>query len=270
MAADTSGAMDRPPESHLEDGPQRPVTEITTQVSGGRFIPTFSEPEHWEGGSFGEHADVAKATGLHPEYVDRLMKNLPVTGPDIHVGRARTARTARMDGPNQVPTTQGDMGSRYSPPTLFIQSPKRVTVDRMFSDPSMPTGTALSLAAMAMRDHHVEELIPSEDLSEHSSKLVQHAKKLGVIKDNKYNAEAEPTNDIKKQSHTVDANSGWGKDTYGEEGRGIGATLHKASERDVFGAQQAVRKIIRGRSSKGSPKISSQFDTPLPGMEGFV
>lgn len=283
MAADTSGAMDRPPESHLQDMQQRPISEMSTQIEGGRYIPTFSEPEHWEGGSFTEHAETARQTGLHPEYLNRL----DTEGRSYHPTDSRRQLSMQLEYARSTPSERkwqedhmfSDLQKDYSvdtknpalnPSTLFIQTPKKVTVDRLFSDPAMPAKTALNLAAMAMNDHNVEQLTPSGDLSEHSSKLVQHAKKLGVIADNPYNKEAEQTNDITKQSHTVDAYRGWTEDTYGEEGRGIGATLHRASASDVFSAQQKVRKIIRGRSSKGSPKISSQFDVPLPGMEGFI
>lgn len=282
MAADTSGAMDRPPESHLQDMQQRPISEMSTQVEGGRYIPTFSEPEHWEGGGFTEHAETAKQTGLHPEYLNRL----DTEGRSYHPTDSRRQLSMQLEYARSTPSERRWQQDNFfgpgvdpgvdpknpalSPSTLFIQTPKKVTVDRLFSDPAMPAGTALSLAAMAMNDHHVEQLTPSEDLSAHSSKLVQHAKKLGVIADNPYNKDAEQKNDIEKQSHTVDAYRGWTEDTYGEEGRGIGATLHRASASDVFAAQQKVRKIVRGRSSKTSPKISSQFDVPLPGMEGFV
>ena len=283
MAADTSGAMDRPPESHLQDMHQRPVTEMTTEVEGGRYVPTFSEPEHWEGGSFAEHGEAARQTGLHPEYLNRLENegsSQSYTDPrkilSIQLKYARSTPEERKQQqvkdftPLHRSPALDPNNPALNPSTLFTQTPKKVTVDRLFSDPAMPAGTALSLAAMAMNDHNVEQLTPSDDLSVHSSRLVQHAKKLGVISDNRHNKEAEPRNDIEKSSHTVDAYRGWDGDTYGEEGRGIGATLHKASENDVFAAQQKVRKIVRGRSSKASPKISSQFDVPLPGMEGFV
>ena len=235
LAADTSGAKDRDGVGP-EDEKQRPITEMNIEVHGGRFIPTFSEREHWEGGSFSDFDAIARQTGLHPEYVQQ---------------------------------TQYE-GADISPSTLFIQEPKEIKVNRMFSDPSMPQSTALNLAAMAMNDYHVGKLTPSDDLSQYSSRLVKSAKKLGVIEDNEYNPDADVRNDIEKEPQSVGVSKWSSDDYYTEQGRGVGATLHKVPQRDVLLAQQKVRKIVRGRSSQGSPKISSQFDTPLPGMEGFV
>jgi hypothetical protein len=87
-------------------------------------------------------------------------------------------------------------------PMFSVKEKKPAQIDWLASTPehSHLVGPLLGLAAKHVADNGWD-LSYSDDLSEDSSKVVQHALKLGLVQPNPGNPDAEPTNQIASDEH---------------------------------------------------------------------
>ena len=137
-----------------------------------------------------------------------------------------------------------------APNEMFTHRPSMIS--GLFSDPSM-THHVGNLLGAAVNEHRRREgsstsmPLPSDDLSAHSSKLINRARTKGVnIPINPENKGSEPTNDISMSSQFMSRNT--------QDDMGIKPMAD--SERQA--AKATFREIMRGpKPSKVSPQ---QFD----------
>lgn len=229
-------------------------------------------------------AVVAKDTGLDEEFVKKAYNTNTVTD-DRLIDRLHTATTiashlnihqARM---SQNPDyfkhkinrdTHRDLGISYAkqirqinkrtPMELFHHEPASTEVTHAYSDPTMRATVPILGAYSHMTLNPTGDLIASNDLSEHSSAMVHHARDLNLpVRTNPSNRHADVTNDIDfatRRTHPVSV-----------EAKGF----KEIPKSDIKAAKQHYRNL-RG---KNSDKMSPQFDevaTPhpqLPGMENY-
>lgn len=137
-----------------------------------------------------------------------------------------------------------------SPNEMFTHHPS--TINGLYSDPSM-THHVGNLLGAAINEHRRREgsstsmPLPSDDLSAHSSKLINRARSKGVkVPINPENKGSEPTNDISMNSQFMS------RDTQGEMG------IKPMSDSERQAGKATFREIMRGpKPSNVSPQ---QFD----------
>jgi len=148
--------------------------------------------------------------------------------------------------------------------TLFDTHPEQLKVKELFADAKMDI-PAMNLVGIAKSKYPNAAIVPGNDLSVHSSKLVKNAVSRGLISSNPQNPDAEVTNNIDesfRNRRTVDALP-----------RGYSELGLILSPDAVDKGKQEVRKMLRANkptrnNTPVTPKgLSAQF---LPGMEGFV
>jgi len=268
----------------------RPFAQISTTIDPAKHIPTIGSGEevinphngqkHWM-------SSVASALGVHPHYAEHVFDSYLNWDDGGYDGPIADSLRETQDGYYQDKDGNKVFGidpqrkrsfdrhveklrkaPEFSPETLFVDKPNKVTVGQLFADPTMTT-QAMTLGAISMDSNAVSKVTPDDSLSQYSSRLVNHAKKFGLIEDNPLNADAEQTNNIPKRDLFFEPgdikNRGKGKINIPS----FGDNFTEIPENEVFRAQQIMRQRIRGGRSKRSPKMSNQFDVPLPGMENF-
>lgn len=227
-------------------------------------------------------AVVAKATGIDEEFVkkafnttyasdDRLvnrLQNATTTASHINIHQARMSQNPDYFKHQINRDTYRELGITYAkqikqinkrtPMELFHHEPASTEVTHAYSDPSMRATVPIlgSYAHMSLNPTGV--LTASEDLSEHSSSMVHHAKNLNLpVRANPSNKTAEVTNDIDlvpRRTHPASV-----------EAKGF----QEIPKSEIKAAKQHYR-TLRGRSTN---KMSEQFDSvphpQLPGMENY-
>lgn len=174
-----------------------------------------------------------------------------------------------LNAKNWATDTSGDLYASgkntlhpyFDQDTLFDTVPSNTEITRMFADPSM-LSTALTMVQLAKNKHKPEVLMADDDLSAHSSKLVQNAASRGLVQTSKTNPDAKPNNDIEKVNRWVGRNE---VDYYKEK-------MQPVTQGEVMVAQNDVRQSLRNSRKRNNTPVtkkglSNQF---LPGMEGFV
>lgn len=252
---------------HDEDDTQeRPYALVTAKHTPGKFVVPYSNTN-----------DLNEDTGLSHEYLDHLRSRLDEIPPENRTEDDKAASDALiyLDAPyyseRELGRSMAKTNPHFQPSTLFEHIPSSTKIESMMSDPSM-SHTAMTLAALAKRDFKAEKLTASEDLSVHSSPLVQHAVQRGLpVETSASNPNARVTNDIDKYTRnkrTISAK-------YQDNPWGLDQPDTLISPEEVKGAREDIRgwlregrsKTVRNTKPVTSKGLSNQF---LPGMEGFV
>lgn len=227
-------------------------------------------------------AVVANATGIDEDFVKKAY-NLPFTSNDRLVNRLQNATTtashlnihqARMSqNPDYLKhqinrDTHRELGITYAkqirqlnkrtPMELFHHEPASTEVFHAYSDPSMRATVPILGAYAHMTLNPTGMLTASEDLSEHSSSMVHHAKDLNLpVRANPSNRAADVTNDIDfapRRTHPASVEA---------------KRFEEIPKSDIKAAKQHYR-TLRGRNTN---KMSEQFESiphpQLPGMENY-
>lgn len=294
-----------------EDTNFHPFGEVQVYHRPESFAANVGNSDYWGEEVKHSHATLAKALGVHPSLVSRVLRHASDTreleedhglSPEPGHLPARTlVRTIKQNkditdwdtGTRvRVPASETNprfnehvallsQDKRFNPETLFETIPSQLKVEGAFMDPNI-NNSAATLIKLAHNDFPGTELVPSDNLSPHSSKLVKNALEKGLIKRNMYNPTAEVTNesDFEPMLTTKDAKGLYTTDSF-RTTRGMEEIPHeKAVE-----AYEQVKDVLRGRPRRNTqpvtPKgLSDQFvpvsvtkrsaSRPmLPGMEGY-
>jgi hypothetical protein len=208
---------------------------------------------------------------LHIEHLIRQNKDLP----DRQTGNIIPASVSNPDFHTDVQLLSND--PRFNPETLFDLQPETLKVENAFTDPKM-NKSVTTMIQLAQNDFPDAQLIPSSNLSPHSSKLVKNALSKGLIKPNAINSTGEITNDADFDEMVTYPSHDSFRHTLG---------LSEVPQHESVQAYEQIKDVLRGRprqvrnNQPVTPKgLSDQF-TPvsvtkrsatlptLPGMEGF-
>lgn len=246
--------------------PGHPYAVMGLSVTKRSFVPHFGEvdgPHRFKG--------VAKELGVHPEYLSHLYytgTNNWNDGVTHNIAKAVDADNyEEMDRHIEWLKKQPEL----KPQTLFTEIEPTAQVTSFFSHSTMTT-PAMTMGALAMNATGASHLIADDDLSSHSSRLAEHAQRLGVVKANEDNPDMDVTNDFgfEDENYTVHP------DDIQTRSDGTVVVHHQRMveipEHEVAQARQTMRQILRGNRPAPAPKknLSPQFDHPkLPGLEDF-
>jgi hypothetical protein len=148
--------------------------------------------------------------------------------------------------------------------TLFDTHPEQLKIKELFADTKMDI-PAMNLVGIAKSKYPNASIVPSNDLSVHSSNLVKNAVNRGLISPNPDNPDAYVTNNVDYNERS--------RRTLGAVPREYSELGLMLSPDAVDKGKQEVRKMLRANkptrnNTPVTPKgLSAQF---LPGMEGFV
>jgi hypothetical protein len=148
--------------------------------------------------------------------------------------------------------------------TLFDTHPEQLKVKELFADTKMDI-PAMNLVGIAKSKYPNAAIVPSNDLSVHSSNLVKNAVNRGLISPNPNNPDADITNNVDYNERS--------RRTLGAVPREYSELGLMLSPDAVDKGKQEVRKMLRANkptrnNTPVTPKgLSAQF---LPGMEGFI
>ena len=197
---------------------------------------------------------------LHSENSGMIREQVQAFGDYLpHLGAHRSATMAVHHTPaKERPTydeTNPDVPNRRTPTQLFTHTPAETEVVSAFSHSEMRT----TLPIMASYLHRkYGNLTASSDLSEHSSKMVEHAQKLGLpVKTHEDNPHAEVTND-------------YGFNDYENIGHlpFTGLRGYKEIPTGEIAAAKEHYRELRGYKKPVPKHMGPQFTQPqLPGME---
>lgn len=133
---------------------------------------------------------------------------------------------------------------------VFHQPPR---IDSLFADPSMNTEAMnlVGIAAHESKKRYGREPIPDSDLSEHSSRMVQHLVNLGITKNTKPPKWQEP-NEIQKGPRLLQLND-----------YELGVTS-PMSDRDVSEGRDYLRtKLKDARAAKAKSRVETNLSQQL-------
>jgi hypothetical protein len=133
---------------------------------------------------------------------------------------------------------------------VFHQPPR---IDSLFADPSMNTEAMnlVGIAAHESKKRYGEEPIPDSDLSEHSSRMVQHLVNLGITKTTKPPEGQEP-NEIQKVSRLSQLN---------DHERRVTSPM---SDKDVSEGRDYLRtKLKDARAAKAKSRVETNLSQQL-------
>ena len=177
-----------------------------------------------------------------------------------HLGAHRSATMTVYHTPaSEQPTydeTNPDVPNRGTPTQLFTHTPAETEVVSAFSHSKM-RGTLPIMASYLHKKYG--DLTASSDLSEHSSRMVEHAQRLGLpVKTHEDNPHAEITNDFDFNDYDNLRHIPYTKV------RGV----TEIPEHEIKASKKHY-KDIRGIIKKPKSHMGPQFTQPqLPGMEG--
>ena len=247
---------------------RRPMANVGVSYKPGKFIIP------WQQEGKENRVDPNNVTGLSEDYLSGVVSNIYVKNEEDLTGDDEDAENIirRLNSDN--PQKQAWAEQRYDkavndwqnphfyPEKLFEHKPSSMTIDSMFSDPSMRS-SAMTLAALAKRRTGAQVVRASDDLSEFSSRLTKSAMERGLpVVTHPHNPDARITNmgDLIEQSTP--------SEFINEENYGPLVPVHEveAAKRDL---REMLRpqKTVRNAQPVTSKGLSQQF---LPGMEGFV
>lgn len=171
-------------------------------------------------------------------------------------------QTLRQSGIDYAKNYSKLQSALPQPTELFTHIPGQTVVHEAFSDPSMRATIPIMGAYFHQK---YGTLTASSDLSEHSSKMVRHAKKLDLpVVTHGANPSAVRSNDLgfmRMNADYTDRMIGYSSLTKKEE----------LSPEEVASAKKHYRTIRGIGKSQEEPKsLGPQFQQPkLPGMENF-
>lgn len=146
---------------------------------------------------------------------------------------------------------------------LFDEHPGKVHVTGAFFDDrirhAFPT-----MAALIKNDYPGKTIVASSDLSKHSSSIAKKFAKMGVIEPSENNPDFVQTN-----THDFENLSSYDPDFVEDL---YGSSAKKVNERDILGAKDTLRGILKSNRNikrpRSSEKLSPQFEQlKLPGID---
>lgn len=245
--------------------PGHPYAVMNIGITPRSFIPNFGESE----GNPDSYSETAKELGVHPEYLRHLHDSGTGNWDDV-LGQSITRAVFPDDEDDRKAQIKWlKKQPELKPQTLFTETEPSVHVRTLFSHSTMTT-PAMTLGALAMNATGASHLTADEDLSPHSSRLAEHAQRLGVVQASTENPDMDVTNDydfeddmyIVSPSDLPNANE---PHAYISNQRMIEIPQHEVAQ-----ARQTMRQILRGNRPDPKKNLSPQFDHPkLPGLEDF-
>ena len=183
-------------------------------------------------------------------------------------------RKQNIEGAKAISALRKDPA--LAPNQLFTSNPANLEVDYADFDPRARTLFPTAVALMSQSVGH-PQIVASDDLSAHSSAIVQSAAQKGMVVPHNHNQDMRVTNDMMYKTRTADPSAlqdvdqGFG-DRIQVSGQGYMSGFSRVPDEDVASARGHLRTMLRGdrpQKAPASPKpnMSQQF---LPGMEGFV
>jgi hypothetical protein len=234
-----------------------PRADMRASYSPLKYHPNFSnEPHRYDPhgvSGLSEHAIWSSINNQNPGAV------YPENTGDLIRSLARGSYTEAKGAADEM----AKIPSLHSE-TLFDTHPEQLKVKELFADTKMDI-PAMNLVGIAKSKYPNAAIVPGNDLSVHSSKLVKNAVSRGLISSNTQNPDAEVTNNIDESFRN--------RRTLGAVPREYGELGLMLSPDAVDKGKQEVRKMLRANkptrnNTPVTPKgLSAQF---LPGMEGFV
>ena len=146
---------------------------------------------------------------------------------------------------------------------LFDEHPGKVHVTGAFFDErirhAFPT-----MAALIKNDYPGKAIVASDDLSRHSASIAKKFAKMGVIEPSEDNPDFVQTNTHDFENLSSD-DPNFVEDLYGSNAK-------KVNERDILGAKDTLRGILKSNKDvkrpRSSEKLSPQFEQlRLPGVD---
>lgn len=281
-----------------------PAGELGVTHRQGTATPVFNNGTDPKRGMSSQFSVLANATGFDAEHIEKVHESEPhnsvlrsvlndMTDSDFESARYDlhdTHTLAKKRGGAINPYAEGALkeqrqrGIGLAKDVSFVKNHPRMNPHQLFTttepslhihladfDPSISSSFP-SAVALAVNDFGTRNIVASNDLSVHSSKLARHAAKKGLVKGDKDNADMRITNGmdfstkkigVSDIQHVID--NGGGKAV-------VGGWIHQltpVSQEDTQKARTTMREMLRG--DKKPERLSSQFDQPtLPGMEKFV
>ena len=246
-----------------------PSGELTVRHTPGTTTPHFPQSDKDTVGN-----PLAKALGIHPELLNKIEEQEWDEGGDTGLAIA-IGYHSRYDSDDPrgiglaktVSKLKDD--PRVNPETLFTSNPGKLYINEAFFDPSLTASVPISIG-IAKNDFPNTEIVPSDDLSPHSSKLAQNALSRGLISPNMQNPDAEANNDFRQRDRNVLA-SDHDKDKRLNNG-GLRYGFSAVPQNQVEAGRETVREMLRGPRKRNNTPVTEKglSDQFLPGMEGFV
>ena len=233
-----------------------PYASASIQYSPLRYSPKFSNEPH----KYDPHG----VSGLSEHAIWSKINNNPAESPPENAGDL--IRSLARGSYAEAKGAADEMSKMpfFHSGTLFDTHPEQLKVKELFADTKMNI-PAMNLVGIAKSRYPNASIVPSNDLSVHSSKLVKNAVSRGLLSPNPDNPDAYITNNVDSKER-IRRTLGAVPREYSELG------LMLAPDAGDIGSQE-VRKMLRANkptrnntpvTQKG---LSAQF---LPGMEGFV
>jgi hypothetical protein len=260
---------EEPKTSELHGDPYYPTGSMSVKHTPLRYTPTFSN-------------ESTHPTGLSAEYLlDLSTKNndandwgRPVPHPDFEKyeeARDATNYAYRKHGP-ETPHTQ-EMKRREetalkrfsrtkdaNPTTLFVEHPATTEITGAFFDPNMRAHAPI-MASLIHQDFKTP-ITASDDLSEHSSRFVQKAQKMGLpVVTHDWNPTAKVTNDYGFSE--LGMSTPLSERTHAS----LFNPLNEIPEEKVKSARQNLKDMMRGKKAHMSPQFEKVEHPKLPGIE---
>lgn len=248
---------------------RRPHAEIDVSFKPEKFSPTFANDQEEN------IRDPQNITGFSEDHLRTLHRNLyrkldppkeestHATHHDREAWKVLNAVHKKSSNAAELLKTAVDSGNpHFYSDKLFEHQPSTIVIGNMAADPSMRT-SALTLAAIAKRQHGAQQIEASDDLSKYSSRLTRNAVSRGLpVVMSPMNTTAQVTNDTRLRERNVGISS-INEHTFGEL---VHPDVVKEAKQDI---KQMLRsgKKVRNAVPVTPKGLSDQF---LPGMEGFV
>lgn len=234
---------------------------------------------------FGDHGDeltldnpLAKALGIHPALLEKIEneeweKGDQGIGPDIAF-HSDPRFTQKEDDPRGIglakTVSKLRNDPRANPDTLFSSTPGKLKIQEAFFDPSL-TSSVTTAIGIAQNDFPNSEIVPSDDLSDFSSKLVQNAQSRGLITPNPDNPTGEATNTLTQERMITGANVLNG---YLDRFNGnLNNDNIRIPQAQVDAGRETVREMLRGPRKRNTQPVTSKGLSDqfvIPGMEGYL
>lgn len=248
---------------------EHPVGEVRVNTTPTEHIPHWTNEDPKNSAFSGFYHDMAKETGMSPRYlheISRITRNEAYdnryANPEKSIAASKFANSLSLKKEETTPEEWEDAVKTVNshplanPETLFTTKQGAVHIDEAYFDPSMRY-TFPTVAGVIKQDYPHHQIIPSQDLSEHSAKLVKHAARAGLLGDDIREESVAQTNTIDFQNRTLPAN-------YILEMRVENKQIPTS---EVASARQGLREMLRGnkptRKPQGmsnDPRISTQFE----------
>ena len=257
-----------------DDGPTDVYSrgELVVRNFPGKTIPHF--------GGNTTNNPLAKALNIHPALLKNIENEEWEKGPDPESLAPDIATHSeplfyqKEDDPRGInlakTVSRLKDDPRTNPDTLFSSTPGQLKIQEAFFDPSLAASVTTAIG-IAKNDFPNSEIVPSDDLSDFSSKLVQNAQARGLISPNPSNPEGQATNTIGQNRMVVGAN---GVDyTLNHFDGNLSSSDIRIPQAQVDAGRETVREMLRGPRKRNTKPVtdkglSDQF--VIPGMEEYL